>query len=317
MPPVAVHFIDLQKQTNDLVMGTHGRGVIIIDDISPLREVNDEVLAKNLHFFKTQPGVIDETDGFGARFGTETEFVGNPKTKMAQFVYHLKKRHTFGKMTMEVQDMEGNLISELGAGKSKGINIVRWGMRGKAPKTAKTDIALRYIASAPQVLEGTYKVVIKKGKETFEQSFEVVNSADSPLSADQHKFRHNTIKKINVMTEELAYIVYELDAMINTAEKEKNSKIARKLNALKKNLIITTGDAYTQAAEPELKEKILKLNSKVNGNYDVPTASDLANLKLLDDKFSKAKEDFSKLKKKFKSKEPLEIKSFEAFLESN
>ena len=38
MPSVAVHFIDLHKETNDLVMGTHGRGVIIIDDISPLRE---------------------------------------------------------------------------------------------------------------------------------------------------------------------------------------------------------------------------------------------------------------------------------------
>ncbi|MEM6830647.1 MAG: hypothetical protein AAF551_09010, partial [Bacteroidota bacterium] len=32
MPPVAIHFMELQKQTNDLVMGTHGRGVIIVDD---------------------------------------------------------------------------------------------------------------------------------------------------------------------------------------------------------------------------------------------------------------------------------------------
>ena len=40
VPPVAIHFIALQKQTNDLVLGTHGRGVIIIDDISPLRSLN-------------------------------------------------------------------------------------------------------------------------------------------------------------------------------------------------------------------------------------------------------------------------------------
>ena len=50
MPPVAVHFIDMQKQTNDIVMGTHGRGVIIIDDISPLRELNQEVLSKESTF---------------------------------------------------------------------------------------------------------------------------------------------------------------------------------------------------------------------------------------------------------------------------
>ena len=51
---VRVPFIDLQKETNDIVMGTHGRGVIIIDDISPLREINEEVLSKNLHFFKNK-----------------------------------------------------------------------------------------------------------------------------------------------------------------------------------------------------------------------------------------------------------------------
>ena len=34
----------LQKQTNDLVAGTHGRGVIIIDDISILREVTPEII---------------------------------------------------------------------------------------------------------------------------------------------------------------------------------------------------------------------------------------------------------------------------------
>ena len=316
MPSVAVHFIDLQKRTNDLVMGTHGRGVIIIDDISPLREITDEVLEQNVHFFETVPAVIDETSSFGARFGTETEFVGNPKSTMAKFVYYLKKRHTFGKMTMEIQDMDGNLIQEVDPGKSKGINIVRWNMRGKTPKTAKTDIALRHGASPPQVLAGTYKVVLKKGKETYEQTFGVLNDKASPLSQEEHEFRYNTIKKINDMTEELAYLVYELDAMIDLSEKEKNSKMTEKLNSFKKTLIITTGDAYTGAAEPELKEKILILNRKVNGNYDKPSTSDLANLRLLTDKFSEAEEDFAKLKKKFKGKTPLTLMSFEEFVKS-
>jgi len=48
MPAVATHFIDLQKQTNDLVLGTHGRGIIIIDDISPLRELDENVMNKTL-----------------------------------------------------------------------------------------------------------------------------------------------------------------------------------------------------------------------------------------------------------------------------
>ena len=63
VPPVAVHFIDLQKQTNDLVLGTHGRGIIIIDDISPLREITTEALKAKLHFFRSKPMKLSDESG--------------------------------------------------------------------------------------------------------------------------------------------------------------------------------------------------------------------------------------------------------------
>jgi len=120
MPPVAVHFIDLQKKTNDIVMGTHGRGVIIIDDISPLRELDQNILAKDVHFFKNEPFTMVEESGFSGNFGAETQFVGQNKSTAGRIVYYLKKRHTFGKMTMEVQDMDGNKITSLSPGNRKG-----------------------------------------------------------------------------------------------------------------------------------------------------------------------------------------------------
>ena len=106
-------------------LATHGRGVIIIDDVSPLREITQEVLAKDVHFFKSQPAVINEESGFGGG-STEMEFVGANKTRNARIMYYLKKRHIFGKMSMEIQDQQGNTLVELGAGKAKGINIVTW-----------------------------------------------------------------------------------------------------------------------------------------------------------------------------------------------
>ena len=156
MPAVAVHFIDLQKKTNDLVMG------------SPLRSINDEVLAKKLHFFDTPVTSISETSSFG--FGAETQFVGGNKTKQVQIKYYLKKRHTFGKMTMHIEDMEGNVISDLGPGKAKGINIVNWGYVRNVPKVAKGKTFSFGGFTAPKVPAGQYKAVIKKGKETFEHT---------------------------------------------------------------------------------------------------------------------------------------------------
>jgi hypothetical protein len=38
MPSVAVHYIELSKKTNDLVLATHGRGIIILMIISPVNK---------------------------------------------------------------------------------------------------------------------------------------------------------------------------------------------------------------------------------------------------------------------------------------
>lgn len=315
MPAVAVHHLELQPTTNDLVMGTHGRGVIIIDDISPLRELTPEVMDKTLHFFESKPTVINEETDFSGNFGTETQFVGQNKAKSAQIKYHLKKRHTFGKMTMEIQDMEGNKIMELGPGKSRGINIVNWGGTLKQPKVAKGKTFSFGGFTSPKVPAGTYKAVITKGKKTFEQTFELVYDQNSPLTAEEHQFKNTTTMKMYDMTQELAYLVYELDEMIAQASEEKKSKQVAKLNALKETLVITTGDNYVGTAEPQLREKMADLYSKLASGYDKPSSAELQNLEVISEDFTKAKADFEKLKKRFKSKTPLEVKTFEEFLE--
>ncbi len=316
MPAVSVHHIELQKATNDLVMGTHGRGVIIIDDISPLRELNAEVMDKTLHFFKSKPTVINEETSFSGNFGTETQFVGQNATKNAQIKYYLKKRHTFGKMTMEIQDMDGNKVMEIGPGKSKGINIVNWGGMLKQPKVAKGKTFSFGGFTSPKVPAGTYKAVLTKGKETYEHSFDLVYDERSPLTADERKFKHETTMKMYDMTQELAYVVYELDEMIAKATADKNLKMVAKLNALKETLVVTTGDNYVGAAEPQLREKMADLYSKLADNYDKPSASEMENLSVISERFEEAKADFAKLKKKFKSKEPLDLMNFDEFLES-
>ncbi|MET1259327.1 hypothetical protein ABV409_08295 [Flagellimonas sp. DF-77] len=316
MPSVAIHFIDLQKKTNDLVLGTHGRGVIILDDISPLRDINDEVLTKNVHFFDTPETVINETGGFSGNFGAETQFVGRNKTRQVQIKYYLKKRHTFGKMSMEIHDMDGNVVSTLGPGKSKGINIVNWNYTRKQPKVAKGKTFSFGGFTSPQVPEGTYKAVMKKGKETFEHTFNLVYDPKSPLTAKDRELKNTTTNRLYDMTQELAYLVYEVDEIIANAEGKGDKKTMAKLNGLKETLVITTGDNYVGSAEPQLREKMADLYSKVASSYDKPTAAELNNLNVIASRFDKAKADFAKIKTKYLKKQELELKSFDEFLES-
>ena len=316
MPPVAVHHITLQKATNDLVMATHGRGIIILDDISPLRAINDEVLGKPVHFFETKPTVINEKSDFGGT-SENTQFVGANKTRDVQIKYYLKSRHTFGKMTLEIQDMEGNKIADLGPGKSRGINIVNWGYTRKQPKVAKGKTFSFGGFTAPQVPAGNYKVLMTKGKDTYEHTFELVYDPDSPLTAEDRVIKNSTTMNLYNMTQELAYLVYELDAVIESADDQKNSKALAKLNALRETLVVTTGDNYVGAAEPQLREKMADLYSKVANSYDKPSQSDMDNIQVITERFTKAKADFEQLKKRIKGSADIQLKSFEEFLSTH
>ena len=293
-------------------MGTHGRGIIIIDDISPLREITKEVLEENVHFFNTKPTVMVDQSGFSGSFGDETQFVGSNPTRAAQIKYLLPKRHTFGKMTLEIQDLEGNKITTLSPGKSKGINIVNWSYSIKQPKVAKGKTFSFGGFTSPRVPAGEYKAVLTKGKETFEQTFEVIYDENANLSSEDRELKHNTTMKLYNMSESLAYMVYELDAILES-DKLKNKKLISELNSLKESLVVTTGDNYVGSAEPQLREKLADLFSKLASSYDRPSSNELGNLAILEERFDQANKDLGKLKKKVKIPD-LNLKSFDDFI---
>jgi hypothetical protein len=332
-PNVNVHFIDLHKKTNDLVVATHGRGIIIIDDISPLRQLNDETLNKELYFFTTKPTIIAETNGFGGA-STETQFVGANPTNSARIIYHLKKRHTLGKMSLEIQDANGNKITELGPGKSKGINVVEWSYNTKPPKMAAAKTFAFGGFTSPRVPAGTYKVVIQKGKETYTNDLVIQYDPKSDVPAEDRKLQEATTKKLFDMSQELAYMVYTLDEYLKIAEGVKakgasGAKVAtpfiNELTKLKESLVVTTGDNYVGAAEPQLREKMADLYSKVAQSYYKPNQAEMDNLEAIESRFNNGKADFKKIKDKhlpkitgFNSKDgvqPVVLKTFEEFMQ--
>lgn len=319
MPPVAVHFIDMQKQTNDIVMGTHGRGVIIIDDISPLRQLTPSILEEDVHFFDSEAFTMPEDSGFSGSFGTETQFVGGNKPTSARIAYYLKKRHTFGKMEMEIQDMEGNKIASLSPGKSKGINIVNWNYTSSIPKMAAGKTLSYGGFTAPRVPAGTYNVVLTKGKDTYETTIDVKYDEKSLTTLAERKEQEQLTTQLFNMVEDLAYMVYELGELQTKANSviennPKGKKDAQKLydalEKLRKDLVITTGDNYVASAEPELREWMADLYSSIAGTFSRVTASQKQNLELISEEFAEAKKRFQKIKDK-------EGEKFMKFIEKN
>ena len=212
---------------------------------------------------------------------------------------------------MEIKNSKGEVVSKLSPGKSKGINIVNWSGNIKQPKVAKGKTLAFGGFATPRVEAGSYTAVITKGRDVYEHTFEIVYDERSGLTSADRKMKHDIMSKMYKMTEELAYMVYQIDAFIEAPETK--SKLKSKLNELKKTLVITTGDNYVGSAEPELREKLADLFSKIVGSYDKPSNSELEFLSIVENRYSKAKEDFNKISKKIKSKEEIKLKTFEEF----
>ncbi len=96
-PTVAVRDMRIQRRESDLVVGTHGRGIFILDDIAPLREMGEEsmarVLAEPLHLFPIPDAQQHEmAQGASSRFPGSGEFRGEnpPYGAMITFSLHQK-----------------------------------------------------------------------------------------------------------------------------------------------------------------------------------------------------------------------------------
>jgi len=313
VPPVAIHHIELQKNTNDLVLATHGRGIIIVDDISPLREINQESLSQKLYFFENDKYVISDYAGFSDSFGRETQFYGPNSSLNAQIKYILPKRHTFGKMTMEIFDENGKSVIKLSPGKSKGMNFVSWNYRMKQPKVAKGKTLAFGGLSSPRVKEGTYTVVINKGKDKFSKPIYVMDDPNTGLDPDEKKLKYDTTMMLYNLSEELAYTVYIIDEILSSDNFRKGIK--NKLQTLKESLVITTGDNYVGTAENELRENLLDLFSKISDSYDKPSKNDMDNLKLVVEEYNSLKGEFDKIIKKVDLNQ-LQLMSFQDYIEN-
>ena len=71
-PTAPIYDLKFHKANHDLIVATHGRGLFVLDDITPLEETSAQVLAQDFHLYSSQPGVkwrlwSGEKHGFSAR----------------------------------------------------------------------------------------------------------------------------------------------------------------------------------------------------------------------------------------------------------
>jgi photosystem II stability/assembly factor-like uncharacterized protein len=169
-PAVAVRDLAIQSRDNDLVLATHGRGIWIIDDITPWRALTPEIMSQEAAFVSARP-VQERIQGSGGWANGAAMFVGDNPPDAAVINYYQRERHLFGKLKIEVLDSTGTVVGEVPASKRPGLNRVMWTMREKPPRVPPAaQIALagaRGVRFAP----GEYTVRLTKNGKTYEMKF--------------------------------------------------------------------------------------------------------------------------------------------------
>ncbi|HXD47205.1 MAG TPA: hypothetical protein VN600_00435, partial [Gemmatimonadaceae bacterium] len=100
---------DFQIYGNDLIVGTHGRGIWVVDDISPLRQITDAVLSSDAFLFKPADAIAIEQGGDnGTPLQKDEPQAENPPNG-AIIDYYLKQDAT-GPVSIEILDAGGAVL---------------------------------------------------------------------------------------------------------------------------------------------------------------------------------------------------------------
>src|SRR4029078_5533647 len=88
----------------------HGRGIWIVDDITPLRALTPEVLGKSATFLQSSAAVqsIPAFGGWGTR---DAAFAGDNPPGDAVITYYQRRRHVFGDLAIDVRDSSGKVLA--------------------------------------------------------------------------------------------------------------------------------------------------------------------------------------------------------------
>jgi photosystem II stability/assembly factor-like uncharacterized protein len=273
LPKVAVHDLVVHPTEHDLVIATHGRGVYVIDDVTPLRALTQEIIDSNVAMLPTRPAPMVLNTQLQS-FGASDSFVASNPPQSATIVYYLKKRHLFGDLKLEVFDNDGRLITTLPGGKRRGLNRVEWPMRFKAPKfPPATNLVPGFLG--PRVPEGEYRVVLTKGKETLESTVQLVPDPRTPHSKEDRTAQqalalelYDMINDLTFLSDNLIEVHAQATARVEGADAALGDMLgsfATALEDLRTSLSSSKGGMIT--GEEQLRERLGTLYGNVTG-YD-------------------------------------------------
>jgi len=220
---------DIVIHGNDLVLGTYGRGIWILDDISPLREISAATVADRVHLFRPSVAYRLRRNVNGdTPFPPEVPHAENPP--LGAVIYYSLASKPTADVKLEILDLHGKVIRQMSSTPIEpyddpappvstywpeirkpmpaevGLNRVNWNIRYDTPLAFNHDVGDVMGAMAgdtpaaiegPLALPGAYTVRLIVDGKNYDQTVVVQNDPRSTATPRdlqlEHQFRMNIV----------------------------------------------------------------------------------------------------------------------------
>lgn len=306
-PDVAVRDLAFQTRDDDLVIATHGRGIWIIDDISPLRALSAQMLASDAAIVP-RGTVQQRIEANGGWPEGDESYAGDNPADGAVITYYQKTRQVIGKLSLEILNAKGEVVTTLPASNRKGLNRVVWAMRDDPPVTPVGASLVPYSTQGPRVPPGTYIVRLTKAGHAYTMPLVIGLDRRATFTVADRMAQYAAAKRVSGMFGRMsklaAHIVSVRDGAReraqaltgNDALKAELVALADHADALRKEIVATTeGGAIT--GEERLRENLDYAYGAIMSVEDRPTAYQLARVDALDHELKDVETEFDTLSK--------------------
>lgn len=216
LPHTPMYWIDIQEHFNDLVIGTYGRGIWILDDLSPLQQLNEQVTKKSIHLFDIKSSYRFQNVTSTLQMFPEAS-TGQDPPSGASLNYWLDDAKD---VEIVITNSENDTVKTISDKGKKGINRVWWNFMGEKsdPMVMRTkplyadwfsigDDRVRNVPSSISIMQppGKYNVSVVSGEASSTKQLEVIKDPHSEGTLGDIKMQNELVGKIyndlNITTE--------------------------------------------------------------------------------------------------------------------
>ena len=207
LPHTPMYWIDIQEHFNDLVLGTYGRGIWILDDLSPFQQMDKSIIKKKMHLFDLKSSYRFHSITSSLQMFPEAS-TGTDPPNGASINYWLQEKQEVEIIILNAENDTIKTIKDKGI---KGFNRVWWDFQGESTdditlrtkplyaewvsldKNRERKVPFKLSIMAPP---GTYHVLLKLGEEVMSKKLEVIKDPHSEGTLADIRLQNGLMKKI-------------------------------------------------------------------------------------------------------------------------